>query len=92
MREEAPTHPANAHADRQAADPPYPGAGHQAGVPPVINLSISVVVALLFATVVQMVLGELAPKPSVNRKHWGVRRRVPHAVRMRVDGDRRGQP
>ena len=46
---------------------PYLGVGlaellGMAGVPRVMSLSISVVVALLFATVVQMVLGELAPK------------------------------
>jgi CBS domain containing-hemolysin-like protein len=33
-----------------------------AGVPPGASLSIAVVIALLFSTVVQMVLGELAPK------------------------------
>jgi CBS domain containing-hemolysin-like protein len=33
-----------------------------AGVPRAMSLSVSVAVALLFATVVQMVLGELAPK------------------------------
>ncbi len=46
---------------------PYLGAGLAevlggAGIAPAMSLSISVALALLFATVVQMVLGELAPK------------------------------
>jgi CBS domain containing-hemolysin-like protein len=46
---------------------PYLGEGlagllGAAGVPDAVSLSISVVVALLLATIIQMVLGELAPK------------------------------
>ncbi|GAA1789940.1 HlyC/CorC family transporter [Planosporangium flavigriseum] len=46
---------------------PYLGAGlanllDTAGVPTAVSLPLSVAAALLFATVVQMVLGELAPK------------------------------
>lgn len=46
---------------------PYLGKGLQnllgsAGVPDSVSLSISVILALLLATVIQMVLGELAPK------------------------------
>ncbi|HEY3557511.1 MAG TPA: hemolysin family protein [Kribbella sp.] len=46
---------------------PYLGAGLEdvlgaAGVPEAVSLSVSVVLALLLATIIQMVLGELAPK------------------------------
>ncbi|MFD7154712.1 hemolysin family protein [Kribbella sp. NPDC059898] len=46
---------------------PYLGAGLEhllgaAGVPESVSLSVSVILALLLATVIQMVLGELAPK------------------------------
>jgi CBS domain containing-hemolysin-like protein len=46
---------------------PYLGAGlarvlGAAGVPDAVSMSISVVLALLLATIIQMVLGELAPK------------------------------
>ncbi|GAA3120091.1 CBS domain containing-hemolysin-like protein [Kribbella aluminosa] len=46
---------------------PYLGEGLQhllgaAGVPEAVSLSVSVILALLLATIIQMVLGELAPK------------------------------
>jgi CBS domain containing-hemolysin-like protein len=46
---------------------PYLGQGLQdvlgsAGVPEAVSLSVSVILALLLATIIQMVLGELAPK------------------------------
>ncbi|HZX04836.1 hemolysin family protein [Kribbella sp.] len=46
---------------------PYLGAGLEhllgaAGVPEPVSLSVSVILALLLATIIQMVLGELAPK------------------------------
>ncbi|MGZ0148301.1 hemolysin family protein [Kribbella sp. WER1] len=46
---------------------PYLGEGLQhllggAGVPQAVSLSVSVILALLLATIIQMVLGELAPK------------------------------
>ncbi|MFI5695997.1 hemolysin family protein [Kribbella sp. NPDC051586] len=46
---------------------PYLGAGLDdvfgaAGVPDAVSMSISVILALLLATIIQMVLGELAPK------------------------------
>jgi CBS domain containing-hemolysin-like protein len=46
---------------------PYLGAGLEpllgaAGVPDAVSVSISVILALLLATIIQMVLGELAPK------------------------------
>jgi CBS domain containing-hemolysin-like protein len=46
---------------------PYLGAGLEhvlgaAGVPDTVSISVSVVLALLLATIIQMVLGELAPK------------------------------
>ncbi|HWD80713.1 MAG TPA: hemolysin family protein, partial [Kribbella sp.] len=46
---------------------PYLGAGLEhllgaAGVPRSVSLSVSVILALLLATIIQMVLGELAPK------------------------------
>ncbi|MEU4196278.1 hemolysin family protein [Kribbella sp. NPDC026611] len=46
---------------------PYLGAGLEhllgaAGVPSAVSLSVSVILALLLATIIQMVLGELAPK------------------------------
>src|SRR3954467_2283533 len=46
---------------------PYLGAGLEdllgsAGVPDAVSTSISVILALLLATIIQMVLGELAPK------------------------------
>jgi len=46
---------------------PYLGQGLQdvlgsAGVPQAVSLSVSVILALLLATIIQMVLGELAPK------------------------------
>src|SRR4051812_34394787 len=46
---------------------PYLGAGLEgvlgaAGLPEAVSVSLSVVIALLLATVIQMVLGELAPK------------------------------
>src|SRR5687767_6209426 len=46
---------------------PYLGQGladllDMAGLPTAVTMSVSVALALLFATVVQMVLGELAPK------------------------------
>jgi CBS domain containing-hemolysin-like protein len=42
------------------------------GVPPAASLSIAVVIALLFSTVVQMVLGELAPKNLAIARAEGV--------------------
>ncbi|WP_405071428.1 hemolysin family protein [Kribbella sp. NBC_01510] len=46
---------------------PYLGAGLEdllgsAGVPQAVSVSVSVILALLLATIIQMVLGELAPK------------------------------
>lgn len=47
------------------------GAG---GLSPAVSLSVSIVLALLFATVVQMVLGELAPKNLAIARPEGVAR------------------
>ena len=51
---------------------PYLGRGLEellglAGLPSGVSLSVSVILALLLATIIQMVLGELGPKTAVDK-------------------------
>ncbi|HET6985713.1 MAG TPA: hemolysin family protein, partial [Kribbella sp.] len=66
---------------------PYLGQGLQdllgsAGVPPAVSLSVSVILALLLATIIQMVLGELAPKNLAIAKAEAIALRLARSTLM----------
>ncbi|MFI6828271.1 hemolysin family protein [Kribbella sp. NPDC050241] len=66
---------------------PYLGAGlshvlGSAGVPESVSLSISVILALLVATIIQMVLGELAPKNLAIAKSEAIALRLARSTLM----------
>lgn len=66
---------------------PYLGAGladllGAAGVPSAVSMSISVILALLLATIIQMVLGELAPKNLAIAKSEAIALRLSRSTLM----------
>ncbi|MFF1823733.1 hemolysin family protein [Kribbella sp. NPDC058245] len=66
---------------------PYLGAGLEgvlgsAGVPEAVSVSLSVILALLLATVIQMVLGELAPKNLAIAKAEAIALRLSRSTLM----------
>ncbi|WP_328523666.1 hemolysin family protein [Kribbella sp. NBC_00359] len=66
---------------------PYLGAGLEdllgsAGVPQAVSVSVSVILALLLATIIQMVLGELAPKNLAIAKAEAIALRLARSTLM----------
>ncbi|TDW15139.1 hemolysin family protein [Kribbella kalugense] len=66
---------------------PYLGAGLEdllgaAGVPKAVSVSVSVILALLLATIIQMVLGELAPKNLAIAKAEAIALRLSRSTLM----------